>query len=351
MKDWSYSKSGTRVVLPSEPKQKLKVTGTRFATILGFNDWSTPFEAWCEITKTAKKPFEGNKYTEAGKTIEPKVIEYCKEKVSPHVQSPQEWFGNTYEEVKYDFFPNVKIYGGMWDAVVTNRSGDKIRSIIEIKTTKRAEDWVDHPPTYYLLQACLYAYLVGVDQVIMCVSFLDEDDYKHPEKYVVGEDNTKIFIYSLSELRFTHHEYSFTDLIAMANNFYDNYVRTGESPEFDEKKDEEILKILRTMKPANDNTLDDIIMTLNQKEAKLSDLKKESGIDDLEKEIKALKEAVKKDFLEKIGDSDKLVYNGWSLSRGKDKETVDIEALKNDGLDKYITITKGSMTLRKVSTK
>ena len=33
------------------PKRPKKLTGTRFATILGLNPWSTPFEIWCEVTR------------------------------------------------------------------------------------------------------------------------------------------------------------------------------------------------------------------------------------------------------------------------------------------------------------
>ena len=32
------------------PKRTKKITGTRFATILGLNPWSTAFEMWCAIT-------------------------------------------------------------------------------------------------------------------------------------------------------------------------------------------------------------------------------------------------------------------------------------------------------------
>ena len=31
------------------PKRPKKLTGTRFATILGLNPWSTPFEIWCDL--------------------------------------------------------------------------------------------------------------------------------------------------------------------------------------------------------------------------------------------------------------------------------------------------------------
>ena len=64
-----------KVVPPKRPK---KLTATRFATVLGLNPWSTPFEVWCEITRTYQKPFEETIYTAAGKTIEPKQAQFMK---------------------------------------------------------------------------------------------------------------------------------------------------------------------------------------------------------------------------------------------------------------------------------
>ena len=60
------------------PKRPKKVTGTRFASILGLNTWSTPFKTWCEITRTYEEPFEDTIYTLAGKAIEPKQAAYMK---------------------------------------------------------------------------------------------------------------------------------------------------------------------------------------------------------------------------------------------------------------------------------
>lgn len=37
------------------PKRTKKVTGTRFATILGLNPWSTSFEIWCAITRLSEE--------------------------------------------------------------------------------------------------------------------------------------------------------------------------------------------------------------------------------------------------------------------------------------------------------
>lgn len=72
--EW-LDKNRVQIVPPKKPK---KLTGTRFATILGLNPWSTPFEVWCEVTRTYAAPFEDTIYTKAGKIIEPKQAAYMK---------------------------------------------------------------------------------------------------------------------------------------------------------------------------------------------------------------------------------------------------------------------------------
>ena len=88
------------------PKRPKKLTGTRFATILGLNPWSTPFEIWCEVTRTYQKPFEDTIYTIAGKTIEPKQAEYMKQTYfMSNLVTPTDIWGKDYFRQTYgDFF-------------------------------------------------------------------------------------------------------------------------------------------------------------------------------------------------------------------------------------------------------
>ena len=51
------------------PKKPKKITGTRFASILGLDRWNSPFKTWCAITRTYEEPFEDTIYTIAGKII------------------------------------------------------------------------------------------------------------------------------------------------------------------------------------------------------------------------------------------------------------------------------------------
>ena len=78
-------------------KKPKKITATRFATILGLNPWSSAFEVWCEITKTYQKPFEDTIYTIAGKTIEPKQIEYMRSAYGMYnLKTPTDIYGPDY---------------------------------------------------------------------------------------------------------------------------------------------------------------------------------------------------------------------------------------------------------------
>lgn len=149
---------GNRIQI-APPKKTKKITGTRFATILGLNPWSTAFEMWCAITKTYEKPFEDTIYTIAGKTIEPKQAAYMKKSYAMDIITPTDIWGKDYFNKTWgDFFPDSPHLGGMWDYLSQGEDG-KVDAVLEMKTTKRAEDWENDVPEYYALQAALYAYL------------------------------------------------------------------------------------------------------------------------------------------------------------------------------------------------
>ena len=191
-------KDGTlHVEVPKKPK---KMTGTRLASVLNLDKWNTPFKTWCAITKTYEDPFTENQYTLAGKTIEPKIINYLNKFYFLNcVKSPTDIYGEDYFNKTFgDFFPKEAIFGGMWDALVYEDG--KPVAVIEIKTSKRVEDWEDgKAPIYYSLQAALYAKLLGLDQVYMVAAFLEDKDYKHPENFVPNASNTIVDEFLVSE--------------------------------------------------------------------------------------------------------------------------------------------------------
>lgn len=330
--EWLDTKQ-LKIVPPKKPK---KITGTRFAAIMGKNTWNTPFKTWCEITRTYEEPFEDTVYTIAGKTIEPKQAEYMRRAYfMTGLKTPTDIFGENYFKRTFgDFFKDEPIFGGMWDYLLYDESG-KPTTVLEMKTTKRSEDWENDIPEYYALQAALYAYLLGVDSVMMVASFLEDKDYKAPEAFVPSSKNTIVIPFKVSE-RYP----DFDKLIKKAEKWWKSCVEGGVSPTFDEKKDADILKVLRT------NTLNpetDIESVMEEAETLQEEIERVSAtVADKEKRLKTLKDIIKEQAMKSFRDGDKSVALKskryvWAVSRTERKD-IDKDALKADGLlDKYST--------------
>ena len=315
------------------PKRTKKVTGTRFATILGLNPWSTPFEMWCAITKTYEKPFEDTIYTAAGKAIEPKQAEYMKKSYGMDLITPTDRYGEDYfNKTRGDFFPENPHFGGMWDYLGVDEEG-KVDTVLEMKTTKRIEDWQNDAPEHYALQAALYAYLLGVDNVIMVASFLEEKDYADPTKYVPNIKNTITVEFKVSE-RYP----DFARMVAEVGSWWGEYVAGGISPVYDEKKDAEILAALRTHNLTPDTDINALIKEAEGLKAEVD--KATSAIADKEKRLKEVNDIIKEHAMKQFRDGDKKVeikgsaYT-WTVSRSE-TTTIDKKALEADGLlEKY----------------
>lgn len=334
MKDIKFSDG--KVIIPS-PKRPKKITGTRFGAVLDANRWQTPFQAWCEMTKAYCKPFDGSIYTEAGHVIEGKQLDWFS-RLLPVVR-PEDVYGKDFfDRTHGDFFPEDKIFGGMWDSLVGTK--DDVQGVIECKTTKRAEDWQNDIPEYYALQAALYAYLMGVESVYMIVTFLDEGDYENPEKFVCNSDNTTYVHFDV------HERYpEFDKYVDYCREFYNSKVLSGESPAFDEKADKEYLDALRTHVIEDDV---DLLAMVMEAEKLYNDIEAvKATIKDKEKRLKEIEELMKKNAIESEpddgSDSHFSVFKGtgiqWTVTKTTSME-LDKDRLKADGyLDKYMTPT------------
>ena len=327
-----WNENNTISVTP--PKRTKKITGTRFGAVLDQNRWATPFAAWCEITKTYQEPFEDTIYTIAGKTIEPKQQEYMKSAYAMfNLKTPEDIYGEDFFNKTYgDFFPDSRIFGGMWDSILVDKDG-KPTAVIEFKTTKRVEDWEENPPEYYSLQASLYAYLLGVEQVYMVASFLEDADYEHPENYKPSADNTIVVPFKLHG-KYPHFEL----LVEQAEKWWDEYVVTGNSPVFDRKKDADIIKALETKFVAPDT---DTLSLLEEAETLNGKIKEhEAEFKEIYDRYDAITEELKKRMMKQFTDEINTVEMAsdnkvWKLSKST-SVSVDKKALEKDGLlNKY----------------
>ena len=319
------------------PKKPKKITATRFATILGLNPWSTAFEMWCEITKTYSKPFEDTIYTAAGKTIEPKQIAYMRSAYGMYnLKTPTDIYGEDYFKKTWgDFFHDYDVLGGMWDSLLVDGNGNP-EAVLEFKTTKRAEDWANDVPEYYALQAALYAYLLDVDDVIMVASFLEPKDYENPGNFVPSASNTITVEFKVSE-RYP----DFALKVAQAVTWWNTHVVTGISPDYDEKKDAEILKALRTNSLPPDTNIDALIAEAEGLKTELEAVY--ASVADKEKRLKAVTEQIKKSLTDAFTPHAIAVeHKGgkyvWSVSKTTSSK-IDEDAMQADGvLQKYLKL-------------
>ena len=346
MKGIKWNGSSITVEPPKKPK---KLTGTHFPTIIGVNPFSTPFEAWCRCTRTYEKPFEGNKYTNAGEIIEPKVFDFLRSSMGfgDKVVTPEDVYGKDHFKKTWgDFYPNVPMFGGMWDALIKDENGN-IEYVVEIKTVQvdgrsgSLEDrWKDgEAPHYQALQASLYAYLLGIDKVLMVAVALEDKkgDYEHPENVVPSYANGNVYI---DEFRVSERYPNFSMYIERATAWWNAYVLTGNSPEFDEKKDAEILKALRT------NSVDTTYLSylFSRAETLKAEIEEVTAtLAPKEKELKAIQEEIKKLALPQFrkGDTKVSMRGGkyeWVLSKTTSVD-IDKDTLEADGLlTKYAKI-------------
>ena len=293
--NWRYSEDRKHIELEQPPKQHKLLTGTRFASCLGLNPYSSPFQIWCECTKLVTPPYEETMYTKAGKIIEKFQREYVS-KTFPNIKGPEEYFANAYEMYRWNFVDEkYKPYGGLWDAVSTKNNGKDIAMVVEFKTANSAAKWVDGPPIYYLMQGALYAKMLGLDKVLFVASFLSPMDYAHPEEFVPDETNTIMIVKKLKDIVVElNGEYlSFEELYQKAFDFWNRYVVTGISPEFDEKRDKEYLDIIRASKPTEDNDLITVCAEAINLAKEIKELEITSGLKAKQDELKVLEKCIK----------------------------------------------------------
>lgn len=323
------------------PKHPKKITGTRFAAIMGLNKWASPFATWCEITRTYEKPFVDTKYTRAGKAIEPKQADYIEKYYGLNVTRPADVYGEDFfKKTKGDFFPEVEMLGGMWDFLADD---SKTNYLVECKTTQRAEDWEEDIPEYYALQAALYAYLKGYEWVMMVVSFLQPSDYDDPDAFVCTGDNTAVVTFNLYE-RYPDFENNY---VQYAIEWWMLFVETGMSPDFNEDADAEILKILRTNSFSPDT---DIHALMAEAETLMHEIEYlEQDIKPKKDRLATIKDIVKEYATEQFreGDTRVEINSGqklWTVSRSTTTK-VNEAALKKDGLYDHYKIESPSMRL------
>lgn len=350
--EWKYSKDRKRITI-APPKQLKRITGHRIAAILGLDPYMSEFQAWCEITKLYTEKIEDNKYLKAGRAIEPKLISYVAEKF-PNVMSIEEYYGNNFEDYRYNNFKDdSNVFGGVIDAVATASDKKTILMICECKTGGKPQNWANHQlPVTYLLQGALYSYLKGLDEILFAYAYLENNDYNHPEMYECTTQNTLLVVKRLKDLLFEINGdwYNIEEIMQLATDWWNKYVITGISPKFDEKQDKKVLDTLREMQPREDTGLDDMIAKLEKLEEEIEILQENENYKSIAEQIKQ-----RNDDIKTLKENIKIVMIEHDLSKvgrakltSKISDKVNVDLLKEKYKDTYdaVVTSEVSYTLR-----
>lgn len=349
-----YWFEGDHVECPP-PKRPKKLTGTRFAAVLGLDPWKTPFQVWCEVTRSYEEPFVENIYTQTGKLLEPIIIQYIQDLYFPDLYRPEDVFGpDPFKSTWGDFFKRVPIFGGMWDALSDGENPPEC--VIEIKTTKRHADWDNGAPDHQALQGALYAYHKGSPTVLMVGALLEDKDYAEIETFLASGSPPEDFQgWRPSDKNVTTDMFDIVDrypefdsMIDYATNWWNSHVVTGISPPFDERRDANFLAAMRTNKITPTKNIETLLTEADQLLTEINDHK--SLIAPAETRLKEVQELIKKAAIPKFREDDtKVELEGneyvWIVTKSV-RTSIDRNALESDGLlEKYQTVTE-TYTLR-----
>ena len=338
-KEWSYGENNKNIVLSEIPKQRLRITGHRISSILGLNQYQSEFGAWAEITRLVKLPFEDSKYTIFGNAVEPKLIDMVREEF-PNVMSIAEYYGINIERYRYNnFVEDSDVFGGVIDAVATENDMKTLTMIVECKSSSKPHLWENgNVPVDYLLQGCLYSYLKGLDRVLFICCFPQDLDYNHPENFKPDKTNTIMVLKKLKNvlIEMPNGEMkTFEEVIEYCKEWWNKYIETGISPEFDETKDKQYLDIIRTSKPLNDKSIEELCNKAKKLTDEINDLMVKNGITEKEKELKKLKENIKQGLMNNLQPGETKISCKQYLLNGTIKDVFDETKFKNDHLNMY----------------
>ena len=179
----------------------------------------------------------------------------------------------------------------------------------------------------------------------MVCSFLEDKDYEKPEEFIPTAKNTITVPFKMSE-RYPNFKAEYID---PALAWWHKHVVGGISPEYDEKADADILKVLRTNNLNPETDIQEVIAEAEKLKAKIDKVNADE-LDEDTKKLKNLNEQIKKYAMGKFRDGDKKVtltgstYE-FSLSRS-DSTEIDKDKLKADGLLGKYSTTKTTYTLK-----
>ncbi len=165
------------------------IGGSDIPVIMGISTFKTRWELLQEKAGLKESTFTGNKYTEYGNILEPKIRDYV----------------NSYFKGRMAEFAPNRVIDGDFRAHTDGFNGS---CVLEIKTTSNIHDSVDGYK-HYLVQLLKYMEVNGADEGMLAV-------YERPEDFDEEFDRCRLNIYPVKIG-------DYTDLLTEINNELDKF--------------------------------------------------------------------------------------------------------------------------------
>lgn len=241
--------------LQSNQARFKKITGSRLASVLDLNQYTSPARIWATMVNIYSDPMDPT-LAKVGCVIEPKVHQYVSDQLKIN------FLQYNPAKIKWDVFADNRYFGGIPDGEPIDDQGAFLYPqcpMLEIKTTsidsfvykkknnqmflqfdgdlpkikakgERYQKWFDVEgniiiPDEYKFQLGLYCYLRKVQKGLFAICFLKAEDYAHPELCDVNQREIRLVNFEVDNLMFKK-------ITEQAQAWYEKYILTGISPKF-----------------------------------------------------------------------------------------------------------------------
>lgn len=233
-----------------------KITGSRLASILNLNKYTSEFVIWLIMVKMYDEKMDET-LAMVGNIIEPKIRDFVCQKTKIEFKSYDP------RTINYDCFSDNKIFGGIPDGEpiegyisdnpmleIKTTSIDKLKykfdinggmimekdnnnCPIAVEPNGKRNEWFDKNnnliiPLNYQLQIGLYMHLCNVKNGLFAIGFLSPIDYANPQAFdcqkKYNENNLVLHHFKINEIK------NLDKYIDDAKKWYENHILTGKSP-------------------------------------------------------------------------------------------------------------------------
>lgn len=186
-----YFKDDYLVFEPQDSIYDSKIFSSRFATLVGANDFQKPGDALLEMWKLIpKQPFDPF-YTLRGEIAEQLVKHRLDENKAKY-----KYFGMSASENKiFDLFTKNQYFGGVYDFLLTNRDGTITN--LEVKSTNiKNKPYMENARKEHIKQVQLTSYLGNIKSCRIVYVFFDDESEERIKEWL-KEPGTHHDIFSL----------------------------------------------------------------------------------------------------------------------------------------------------------